>query len=81
MAKKAEQVGVAKAGLDAATTFALAVLAGAFIAVGAVFATNTLAGSSDLPYGVARLLGGLDLLARPDPRRRRRAPSCSPATT
>jgi formate/nitrite transporter FocA (FNT family) len=36
MAKKAEQVGVAKAGLDAATTFALAVLAGAFIAVGAV---------------------------------------------
>jgi len=59
MAKKAEQVGVAKAGLDAATTFALAVLAGAFIAVGAAFATNTLAGSSDLPYGVARLLGGL----------------------
>ena len=59
MAKKAEQVGVAKAGLDAAATFALAVLAGAFIAVGAAFATNTLAGSSDLPYGVARLLGGL----------------------
>ena len=59
MAKKAEQVGVAKAGLDAATTFALAVLAGAFIAVGAAFATNTLAGSSHLPYGVARLLGGL----------------------
>jgi len=59
MAKKAEQVGVAKAGLDAATTFALAVLAGAFIAVGAAFATNTLAGSSHLPYGVARLLAGL----------------------
>ncbi len=59
MAKKAEQVGVAKAGLDAATTFPLAVLAGAFIAVGAAFATNTLAGSSHLPYGVARLLGGL----------------------
>ena len=59
MAKKAEQVGVAKAGLDAATTFALAVLAGAFIAVGAALATNTLAGSSHLPYGVARLLGGL----------------------
>ena len=59
MARKAEQVGVAKAGLGAATTFALAVLAGAFIAVGAAFATNTLAGSSDLPYGVARLLGGL----------------------
>jgi formate transporter len=59
MAKKAEQVGAAKAGLDAATTFALAVLAGAFIALGAAFATTTLAGSSELPYGVARLLGGL----------------------
>src|SRR4051794_41566244 len=59
MAKKAEQVGVAKAAMDTATTFALAVLAGAFIAVGAAFATNTLAGSSGMPYGVARLLGGL----------------------
>jgi formate transporter len=59
MARKAEEVGVAKAGMSAATTFALAVLAGAFIAVGAAFATNTLAGSSELPYGVARLLGGL----------------------
>jgi formate transporter len=59
MARKAEDVGVAKAAMDAATMFALAVLAGAFIAIGAAFATNTLAGSSDLPYGVARLLGGL----------------------
>ena len=59
MARKAEQIGVAKAGMDAATTFALAVLAGAFIALGASFATTTLAGSSDLPYGVARLLAGL----------------------
>jgi formate transporter len=59
MAKKAEAVGVAKAAMDAATTFALAILAGAFIAIGAAFATNTLAGSSDLPYGVARLLAGL----------------------
>jgi formate transporter len=59
MAQKAEDVGVAKTGMDTITTFALAVLAGAFIAVGAAFATNTLAGSSDLPYGVARLLAGL----------------------
>ncbi len=59
MAKKAESVGVAKAEMDTATTFALAVLAGAFIAVGAAFATNTLTGSSDLPYGVGRLLGGV----------------------
>ena len=59
MARKAEVVGIAKAAMDVATTFALAVLAGAFIAIGAAFATNTLAGSSDLPYGVARLLAGL----------------------
>jgi formate transporter len=58
MARKAEDVGVAKAGMDAVTMFALAVLAGAFIAIGAAFATSTLAGSSDLPYGVARLLAG-----------------------
>ena len=59
MAAKAEQVGVAKAGMDAATLFALAVLAGAFIAMGAVFATATTAGTSALPYGVVRLLAGL----------------------
>ena len=59
MARKAEAVGVTKAGLDAATTFALAVLAGAFIAMGAVFATTTTAGAADVPYGIARLLGGL----------------------
>src|SRR5262249_33702047 len=59
MARRAEDVGVAKAAMDAATTFALAVLAGAFIAVGAAFPTNTLAGSSSLRYGVARLLAGL----------------------
>ena len=59
MARKAEQVGVTKAGLDTATTFALSVLAGAFIAMGAVFATTATAGGADLPYGVSRLLGGL----------------------
>jgi formate transporter len=59
MARKAEQVGVTKAGFDATTTFALSVLAGAFIAMGAVFATTATAGTGDLPYGVVRLLGGL----------------------
>lgn len=59
MARKAEQVGVTKAGLDAATTFGLSVLAGAFIAMGAVFATTATAGGGELPYGVERLLGGL----------------------
>jgi formate/nitrite transporter len=59
MAAKAEGVGVKKSGLDFLTMFALAILAGAFIGVGAIFATTVLAGSSTLPYGVARLLGGL----------------------
>jgi formate transporter len=59
MARKAEQVGVSKAGMDALTMFGLAILAGAFIAMGAVFATTTAAGGADLPYGVVRLLAGL----------------------
>jgi len=59
MARKAETVGVVKASLDARTTFVLAVLAGAFIAMGAVFATTVTAGGAELPYGVTRLLAGL----------------------
>ena len=59
MARKAEQVGVVKADMDGATMFGLSILAGAFIAMGAIFATTTTAGGADLPYGVVRLLGGL----------------------
>ena len=59
MARKAEQVGEAKAATSAADTFVLAVLAGAFIAMGAMFATTVTAGGSTLPFGVSRLLGGL----------------------
>ncbi len=59
MARKAEQVGESKAGMSAANTLALGVLAGAFIAMGAIFATTVTAGGADLPYGVSRLLAGL----------------------
>ena len=59
MARKAEQVGVVKAGMSTANTFALSVLAGAFIALGAIFATTVTAGGADVPFGVVRLLGGL----------------------
>ena len=59
MARKTEDVGVAKVGLSAANMFALSVLAGAFIALGAIFATTVTAGGSTLPYGVVRLLAGL----------------------
>jgi formate/nitrite transporter len=59
MAEKAEAVGVRKAALPCLSLFAKAVLAGAFIGLGAMFATTTAAATSTLPYGVARLLIGL----------------------
>ncbi|HEY5158697.1 MAG TPA: formate transporter FocA [Anaerolineales bacterium] len=59
MAEKAEAIGVRKAALSFWPLFALSLLAGAFIALGAMFSTTTAAGSSVLPYGVARLLIGL----------------------
>lgn len=59
MARKAEQVGVVKADMSTADTLALSVLAGAFIALGAIFATTVMAGGSDVPFGVLRLLGGI----------------------
>jgi formate transporter len=59
MALACEAAGVAKASRDAATLLALGVLAGAFIALGAVFMTVVLTGSGELPWGVARLLAGL----------------------
>jgi formate transporter FocA len=60
MAVQAERIGLKKAQMDAASMFALAVLAGAFIALGAVFATTVSAGAGDdFPYGVMRLLAGV----------------------
>jgi formate/nitrite transporter len=54
-----EATGVTKAGRDAIGLFVLGVLAGAFIAFGAIFMTVVLTGAGDLPWGVARLLAGL----------------------
>ncbi len=72
MAAKAEDLGVKKAALPAMNMFALAILAGAFIGIGAIFATTVSAGgiavrdaagatafSTGLPFGVTRLLAGL----------------------
>ncbi len=72
MAAKAEDLGVKKANLPAINMFVLAILAGAFIGIGAIFATTVSAGgiaikdaagaaafSTGLPYGVTRLLAGL----------------------
>jgi formate transporter len=60
MAAKAEEIGVKKANSDALRLFVLAVLAGAFIALGGAFATTVAAGAAvAIPYGVVRLLAGL----------------------
>lgn len=60
MAARAEQIGMRKAAMATVNLFALAVLAGAFVALGAIFSTTVAAGASGvLPYGVTRLLIGL----------------------
>jgi formate/nitrite transporter len=72
MATRAESIGVRKSEMPFFQTFMLGVLAGAFIALGAIFSTTVAAGagsinaldgssgfSSALPYGITRLLAGL----------------------
>ncbi len=60
MAQKAENAGVAKANLGKWRMLALAVLAGAFIAMGAIFATTVTTGAAgNMTYGMAKLAGGL----------------------
>ena len=59
MALACEAAGAAKAGRDALALFVLGLLAGAFIALGAIFMTVVLTGAGDLPWGVARLLAGI----------------------
>jgi formate/nitrite transporter len=59
MAAKAEEIGLKKVGISADRTFVLAVLAGAFIALGAIFSTTVAAGAAGaMPFGVTRLLAG-----------------------
>jgi formate transporter len=58
MAVRAEQSGVTRAATDPLTVFVLSILAGAFVAFGAIFATTVTAGGG-LSYGVGRLLTGL----------------------
>ena len=72
MATRAEYFGVRKAEMPFLKMFMLSVLAGAFISLGAIFATTVSAGSmaittasgeaafsAGLPFGVTRLLAGL----------------------
>ncbi|MBI5080998.1 MAG: formate transporter FocA [Chloroflexi bacterium] len=59
MAAKAEAIGVRKANMNWLSMFTLSMMAGAFIAIGAIFSTTVSAGAADLPFGVVRLLAGL----------------------
>ncbi|MGE3935292.1 MAG: formate transporter FocA [Rhodospirillaceae bacterium] len=59
LAVRAEEIGAQKAGLDTISLLALSVLAGAFIAFGAMLSTVAATGAAGvLPYGVARLIAG-----------------------
>lgn len=60
MAAKMENIGVAKVNLGPLRMFALAILAGAFIALGAIFATTVTTGAGGaVPFGITKLLGGI----------------------
>ncbi len=60
VALKAEEVGVQKTRLDLLTLLALAVLGGAFIALGAMLATTVLGGAEGvLPFGASRWMAGM----------------------
>jgi formate transporter len=58
MAERMENIGVKKANLDFWSMFALAVLAGSFIGLGAEFCTLVIT-DSGLGFGLNKLLGGL----------------------
>jgi formate transporter len=59
IARKAEIIGAQKARMEFGSLIVLAILAGAFIGLGAMFATTVLAGAEGvLPFGVSRLIAG-----------------------
>jgi formate transporter len=72
MAKRAEETGARKCAMDPVSLLVLAVLAGAFISFGAIFATTVSSGNiigtigpdgarftASLPYGIMRLVTGV----------------------
>jgi formate transporter len=60
VAMRAEDIGLKKGNLDFISMFMLAVLAGAFIAFGAIFCTTVITSISDkVGFGITKLLGGL----------------------
>ena len=59
MAKVAEDAGVYKATKHPLTTFFLAITAGVFISIAFVFYITATTGTAGMPYGVAKLIGGI----------------------
>lgn len=59
MAQRAEQIGVDKVAMAPMRLFALAVLAGSFIALGGAFATTVAVGTAPAQWGLQRLLIGV----------------------
>ncbi len=59
MAKVAEDAGVYKATKQPLTTFYLAITAGVFISIAFVFYITVTTGTADVPYGIAKLIGGI----------------------
>jgi formate transporter len=60
IAQKAENIGVEKAQLSARSLWLLGILAGAYIALGAVFSSVSVTGMTGVwPYGFTRVIAGL----------------------
>ena len=59
MAKVAEEAGVYKATKHPMKTFYLAITAGVFISIAFVFYITATTGTAAMPYGIAKLIGGI----------------------
>lgn len=59
MAKVAEEAGVYKATKHPLKTFYLAITAGVFISIAFVFYITATTGTATMPYGIAKLIGGI----------------------
>lgn len=59
MAQVAENAGIYKATKHPAITFGSAILAGAFISIAFVFYITTTTGTANVPFGMAKFLGGV----------------------
>ena len=78
MAKVAEEAGVYKATKHPMTTFFLAITAGVFISIAFVFSITATTGTAGMPFGIAKLIGGICFLTGPDSLRHLRRTKMKP---